>query len=480
MKDPVNRQSACRCTRREALRTASAGFGMVALAGLMAEEAGAAVTGPVDPMAPKKPHFPPKVKNVILCYLSGGLSHIDSFDPKPRLTKEAGQPMPFKTERTMFNDDGNIMPSPWAFHNYGESGIPVSDLFPHIGKQADELTVIRSMTAPFMEHAQANFFHCGMPFTGFPSIGAWTTYGLGTENRDLPGYVVLGSGVIPLGGINMYGNGFLPAVHQSSFLYPENAEPVHNIKPKESDKLQRMRLDFLREMDQEYLESLQGYEPVETAIRNYETAYRMQSAVPELTDLSGESEKHEEALRVGFRQRAEGCLRAAMFARAAVGRARRALRRADFGGGGLRHDGQSLGPAWAAQGRPRGERVHVRSAGGGADPGLEGARAARRDAGAVHGRVRAYPVRAGDERSRPQPLRLLARDGWRRVEEGLHLRPDGRVRLQRGGGQAHAARPARDGAELVGAGPREVDLPFRGPGFRLTDVHGHVINEVLA
>ena len=85
-----------------------------------------------------------------------------------------------------------------------------------------------------------------MPFTGFPSIGAWTTYGLGTENRDLPGYVVLGSGVIPLGGINMYGNGFLPAVHQSSFLYPENAEPVHNIKPKESDKLQRMRLDFLR------------------------------------------------------------------------------------------------------------------------------------------------------------------------------------------------------------------------------------------
>jgi hypothetical protein len=274
------------------LRTASAGFGMLAFAALAAEEANAAVTGPADPMAPKKPDFPPKVNSVILCYLSGGLSHVDSFDPKPRLAKEAGQPMPFKTERTMFNEDGNIMPSPWEFHNYGQSGIPVSDLFPHIGKQADELTVIRSMTAPFMEHAQANFFfHCGMPFTGFPSIGAWTTYGLGTENRDLPGYVVLGSGVIPLGGINMYGNGFLPAVHQSSFLYPENAEPVHNIRPKESDKLQKMRLEFLKEMDQEYLESIQGYEPVETAIRNYETAYRMQSAVPELTDLSGESEE---------------------------------------------------------------------------------------------------------------------------------------------------------------------------------------------
>ena len=291
MKSPKLIHSSCACTRREMLGTASAGFGMLALAGLMAEQAGAAVDKANDPMAPKKPHFPPKVKNVILCYLSGGLSHVDSFDPKPRLAKEAGQPMPFKTERTMFNDDGNIMPSPWEFHNYGESGIPVSDLFPHIGKQADELTIIRSMTAPFMEHAQANFFfHCGMPFTGFPSIGAWTTYGLGSENRNLPGYVVLGSGVIPLGGINMYGNGFLPAVHQSSFLYPENEEPVHNIRPKESDELQRMRLDFLEEMDQEYLEKLQGYEPVETAIRNYETAYRMQSAVPELTDLSGESE----------------------------------------------------------------------------------------------------------------------------------------------------------------------------------------------
>ena len=279
-------------TRRDWLHRASAGFGMLAFAALAAEEAAAAPKErSADPMAPKKPPLPAQVDNVILCYLSGGLSHVDSFDPKPRLAKEAGQPMPFKTERTMFNDDGNIMPSPWEFRNYGQSGIPVSDLFPHIGAQADELTVIRSMTAPFMEHAQANFFfHCGMPFTGFPSIGAWTTYGLGSENRDLPGYVVLGSGVIPLGGINMYGNGFLPAVHQGSFLFPENEEPLYNIRPKESDALQRRRLEFLSEMDRDFLAAAGGHEPIETAIRNYETAYRMQTAVPELNDLSGESE----------------------------------------------------------------------------------------------------------------------------------------------------------------------------------------------
>ncbi|HIE94097.1 MAG TPA: DUF1501 domain-containing protein, partial [Acidobacteria bacterium] len=124
--------------------------------------------------------------------MSGGLSHIDSFDPKPRLAAEAGRPMPFQTERTMFNEDGNILPSPWEFTRYGQSGIPVSALFPHIGSVADELTIIRSMTAPFMEHAQANFyFHAGMPFNGFPSMGAWVTYGLGTENQNLPGYVVM-------------------------------------------------------------------------------------------------------------------------------------------------------------------------------------------------------------------------------------------------------------------------------------------------
>ena len=280
-------------TRREMLRQTSTGFGMLALSALLADRsyAGLAQAAIDGPLAAKAPHFIPKVKNVIFCYMSGGLSHIDSFDPKPRLAAEAGEPMPFQTERTMFNQDGNILPSPWAFTRYGQSGIPVSALFPHIGSVADELTVIRSMTAPFMEHAQANFyFHCGMPFTGFPSVGSWITYGLGTENRNLPGFVVLGSGGIPLGGVNVFGNGFLPAIHQGSMIYPENAEPLNNVQPRETDRQQRDRLSVIGELDSGFLERTGGDRQVEAAIDNYEIAYRMQTAVPELVDLAGETE----------------------------------------------------------------------------------------------------------------------------------------------------------------------------------------------
>ncbi len=264
-------------SRREMLASASMGFGNLALSGLLAAE--------------QKPHHKPKVEHVIFCYMSGGVSHIDSFDPKPRLAKEAGQPMPVPIDRTMFNDNGSIFPSPWEFKNYGQSGIPVSSLFSKMGECADDLCVIRSMTAKFMEHAQANFFfHSGQPFTGFPSMGAWTTYGLGSPSKELPGYVVLGSGEIPLGGINMWGSGFLPAVHQGSFLYPEREEALENVRPKESDAQQRRKLDFVAKMDGSFLSAVDGHSQVEAAIINYETGYRMQKSVPELTDLSGESE----------------------------------------------------------------------------------------------------------------------------------------------------------------------------------------------
>ena len=273
-------------TRREMLRSASTGFGMLATTALLAED-----TRSAEPSGPRRPHYGAKVKNVIFCYMSGGMSHVDTFDPKPRLAKEAGDPMPFETERTMFNQDGNIFPSPWAFRRRGRSGIPVSDLFPHVGGMADELCVIRSMTAKFMEHAQSNYyFHCGLPFAGFPSMGAWVTYGLGSENRNLPGFVVTGGGGIPHGGINMMGNGFLPSVNQASLIHPGRDEPLRNVVPSEPGRRQRRQLDFVRRMDEGFLSSVGSHEPIEAAIRNYETAYRMQSAVPELVDLAGETE----------------------------------------------------------------------------------------------------------------------------------------------------------------------------------------------
>ena len=269
-----------RFSRREMLRRASTGFGLTAFQSLAAAESGA-----------KRPHFEPKIKSVIFCFMSGGVSHVDSFDPKPRLARDAGKPMPMPVKPTMFNDVKGIMPSPWSFKNYGQCGMPVSELFPHMGACADDLCLIRSMTSTGNEHAQGNYIiHTGQPFLGFPNAGAWINYGLGSENRNLPGFVVLASGGVPLGGIGMYGSGFLPAEHQASMFYPEAPEALNNIKPKETDREQLRRLAFIGTMDRKYVGQSRVDPQVETAIRNYETAYRMQTAIPELMDLRGETE----------------------------------------------------------------------------------------------------------------------------------------------------------------------------------------------
>ena len=273
-------------TRREMLRQCSTGFGLMALSSLMAPSAVGATANPPA-------QFRARAKNVIFCYMSGGVSHLDSFDPKPMLKKLAGKPMPVKVERTMFNNNGSIFPSPFEFRQWGASGMPISSMFPKIAAScADDLAVIRSMTSKVNEHAQGNyFFHTGFPFMGHPSAGAWVNYGLGTENQNLPGFVVLQSGgaVPPHGGVGLYSNGYLPAQHQASIITADALEPVANITAKERDLIQRGRLDFVRNLDTQFAAASGNDLQVEAAIKNYETAYRMQSAVPELVDLSGES-----------------------------------------------------------------------------------------------------------------------------------------------------------------------------------------------
>lgn len=283
----MNPQSMTQLSRREMLRRCSTGFGLLALSGLFAREGRAAVN-----LA--RPHHPPRAKNVIFCYMSGGVSHLDSFDPKPKLKDLAGKPMPVAVERTQFNNNGNVFPSPFEFRRSGESGIEISSMFPKLREWcADDLAVIRSMTTKVNEHAQGNFvMHSGFPFIGHPSAGAWVSYGLGTENQDVPGFVVLQSGnaVTPHGGVGLFSNGFLPAHHQASIIRVDNAEPVSNIKPREADLVQRERLRFIGALDQRFAGATGRDAQVEAAIRNYETAYRMQAAVPELVDLKGETE----------------------------------------------------------------------------------------------------------------------------------------------------------------------------------------------
>ncbi len=278
-------------SRRKMLTQCSTGFGMLALSSLMADRAYAGLNSSlVRPV----PRTRPKAKNVIFCYMSGGVSHLDSFDPKPKLQGLAGQRMPVKVERTQFNNNGNVFPSPFEFQKCGQSGMEISSMFPKLREWcADDLAVVRSMTSAVNEHAQGNYvMHTGFPFIGHPSAGAWIGYGLGTENRDLPGFVVLQSGgaVVPHGGVGLFSNGFLPAEHQASIIRADQTPAVPNIQPREHDRTQRRRLSFIRELDQRFSGLTSNDVQVEAAIRNYETAYRMQSAVPELVDLSDESE----------------------------------------------------------------------------------------------------------------------------------------------------------------------------------------------
>ncbi len=280
-------------SRRDMLARCANGFGAVALAALLGEEGhGADIANKhdVDPMAPKPSHYPAKAKNVIFLFMDGGPSQVDTFDPKPRLDREHGQPIKAKVQPTQFNNVGKVLKCPWAFRNRGQSGIPVSDLFPLVGEHVDEMAIVRSIVSNFSEHTAANYFmHTGNGLQGKPSHGAWVTYGLGSECRDLPGFVVLNGGLIPPGGVDCFGSGFLPATYQGSIFKAEGA-PVANIRPTEpGPDVQSRKLALMRHLDRDVLERVGHHDQLEASIANYELAFKMQTSVPGLMDLAGES-----------------------------------------------------------------------------------------------------------------------------------------------------------------------------------------------
>ena len=278
------------CSRRALLGRAALGFGAVALQALLGDRAYAdEASAKSGPFAPKPAHFPAKATSVIFLYMDGGVSQVDSFDPKPRLLQDSGKPFPMKMEPTQFNNNGNTLGSPWAFKNYGASGIPVSDLFPHIGSCVDDLAVIRSMTSNFSEHTFANYFlHTGSGLQGRPTMGAWTTYGLGSQCQNLPGFIVLNGGLIPVGGLDCFGSGFLPATYQGS-IFRASGQAVANVTPGDPALIQRRKLGLMQQLDAALLGRVGHHDALESAIANYEMAYAMQTSVPELMDLAGES-----------------------------------------------------------------------------------------------------------------------------------------------------------------------------------------------
>ncbi len=266
-------------TRRELLASASAGFGWLALSSLARG-------------ASPRPHFPARVKNVIFCFMDGGPSHVDTFDPKPMLAKHQGEKIGGSavSVRAQSNANRVWLGSPWEFRQRGESGLWVSDLFPHVAKVADKICVVRSMVGELPLHGQQNLLlHTGRILGQAPSLGAWVSYGLGSENANLPAYVVLNNDWVPNGGLENFGSSYLPASHQATMIRAKGV-PVDNIVPSDAAELQRRKLALLAEQDSSFAAQASNASPIEGAITNYETAFRMQAEVPAIADIDGEPE----------------------------------------------------------------------------------------------------------------------------------------------------------------------------------------------
>src|SRR5579859_6157629 len=278
-------------TRRDVLTRAAHGFGALALQYLLERESFGKMR--INPLAPKPQHFPAKAKSVIFLFMVGAPSHIDTFDPKPSLKKYEGQQLPEsfgKVPSQFTNGDTPLLASPWKFARHGQCGMEVSALYPHLAECVDDICFVRSFYTESVVHAPAMYqVHTGRILMGYPSMGSWVTYGLGSESENLPAYVVMPQPEgTPEGGTPCWGAGFLPAVYQGT-VFRSGTSPILNLRPPEGmdPKRQRHTLDFLQKMNQ--LDTLDGDTELAARISSYELAFRMQSSAPEAVDWSKES-----------------------------------------------------------------------------------------------------------------------------------------------------------------------------------------------
>jgi hypothetical protein len=308
-------------SRRELLRTASCGFGYLALAGLCSQEAAAAAPERAadDPLAPKPPHFTPRAKRVIFLFMRGAPSHVDTFDYKPALTRDNGKSANGFGGRTYLG-------SPWKFPQAGQSGLPISELFPNLAQQADRLCLLNGMHTDLPNHPQATVqMHTGEFRFVRPSLGSWVVYGLGSQSQELPGFITINPPV-RVGGAQNYGSAFLPAPFEGTRIGAEgqslaNARVEHIRSSQLTPEQQRKQLDLVQAMNRELLERDQVNTQLEGVIKSYELAFTMQSAVPKLMDLSGESATVQKLYGIGDRATdnfGRQCLMARRFAEAGV------------------------------------------------------------------------------------------------------------------------------------------------------------------
>ena len=280
-----------RISRRKMLRNAAVGFGNLALTAMLAEESATAAN---DPLVPRHPHFTPRAKRIIFLFMKGGPSHVDTFDYKPRLQKDHGKPLPFPKPRVEFASTKNLLKSPWKFEKYGQSGIEVSELFPHVAQCVDDICFVNSLHGTNAAHGGALLkLHTGSDNFVRPSMGSWITYGLGTENRNLPGFITI-CPTLAHGGVKNWSSAFLPAPYQGTPLgnasLPSTQATVKHLQNSNaSSDLQRIKLDMLAEMNRELLHQSGLDRSLEGRIESFELAFRMQMEMPVVVDISRET-----------------------------------------------------------------------------------------------------------------------------------------------------------------------------------------------
>lgn len=456
-------------SRREALCQIGVGFGMAAFA-----QAASTITG--NPWLVKQPHFPPRAKHVIFLFLNGGLSQIDSFDYKPMLDKYDGKPLPYQMPRTEFAV-GNLMKSPFKFQQYGRNGTWVSELFPRMAGIIDEFCIIRSMISDIPNHGPSILMmNTGQSRVGRPSMGSWITYGLGTENQNLPGYIVLSPAASGDGGSSRWGSAFLPAVYQGMFVSDRESDPQKQIQYLTNGRLslaqQRRQLDLLTDLNKGYVGRLGSAPELEATIQSMEIAFRMQTEAPDAFDIRKESKATLD--RYGDGDFARGCLMA-----------RRLVER------GIRMVQVYYGNAndWDQHADIMGHKVHAQKS--------DGPIAALIQDLKERGLLDETLVLLGSEFGRTPVLNL---GGFRSVHNGRDHNVHGFTYLLAGGGvkpgtiygatddfgfkvaenPVHVHDLHATVLHLLGLDHEKLTYRYSGRDFRLTDVEGRVVKEIIA
>ena len=462
-------------SRRDWLRHAGCGFGALALADLLAAEsrADAAADRSSDPFASRPPHFRPRASRVIFLYMPGGPSHVDLLDPKPRLKIDNGKPLPFEKPKLERTKTGNLLASPWKFARHGESGVEVSELLPGLASRIDDVCVIRSMVADNINHSGAALQMCtGEQAFSRPSMGSWLTYGLGTANRNLPGFVVVCPAPV-FQGAQLWASSFLPSVYQGT-LVRDLKRPIANLGDGTADtKRQRAKLDALREMNELHRRDREWDTRLDARIASFELAYHMQREAPEAFDLTAETESTYRLYGVD-KPESEQFGRQCLLARRLVERGVRFVQLFDAPTNNVwdHHSGlrENLPKRCLAVDRPiaglladlksRGlleETLVVWGGEFGRTPTAEGDNGREHHPFGFTMWLAGGGVRGGLTHGETDEF------GWHAVRDKVHVH------------DLHATI-----LHLMGLDHERLTFRFGGRDYRLTDVHGHVVREILA